>query len=186
MREDSFWYFLNEKEQMGTRIDMLFDLLAKDYNTNAKNTISSDQNYFPFLVFFATLKNSKGCETEFVDTLWNDVEKLYSEFRDWYNDLNKYHIIGYLIATGTTIAEIFSLTSGKRKSAVAADLLAKAKVKYDDLGTLSLDTTAHKKRIRQLLLLFNEKFTVKNEANNLLFVSQSDDPISETVRFLSK
>lgn len=155
LRDDSFWYFLNEKEQSGTRIDMLFDLLAKDYNTNAKNPISTNQNYFPFLVFSATLKNAKGSETEFINALWGDVEKLYAEFRDWYNDLNKYHIIGYLIATGTTITEIFSLTRGKRKSEVATALLAKAKIKYDDLAILALDTTAHKKRIRQLLLLFN-------------------------------
>jgi hypothetical protein len=155
LRDDSFWYFLNEKEQSGTRIDMLFDLLAKDYNAKAKNPISINQNYFPFLVFFETLKNAKGRETEFVNNLWNDVEKLYAEFRDWYNDLNKYHIIGYLIATGTTVTEIFTLTRGKRKSAVTTALITKAKIKYDDLDILALDTTAHKKRIRQLLLLFN-------------------------------
>lgn len=155
LRDDSFWYFLNEKEQSGTRIDMLFDLLAKDYNNNTKNPISTSQNYFPFLVFSAALKNAKGSETDFVNYLWSDVEKLYAEFRDWYNDLNKYHIIGYLIATGTTITEIFSLTRGKRKSEVATALLAKANIKYDDLAILALDTTAHKRRIRQLLLLFN-------------------------------
>ncbi|WP_312648990.1 DUF262 domain-containing protein [Aminipila sp.] len=154
LRDDSFWYFLCEKEQSGTRIDMLFDLLAKDYNAIAQNPISTSQNYFPFLVFSAALKNAKGKE-EFVNALWSDVEKLYSEFRDWYNDLNKYHTIGYLIANGTKITEIFSLTRGKRKCEVATALLAKAKIKYDDLNILALDTTAHKKRIRQLLLLFN-------------------------------
>ncbi len=155
LREDSFWYFLNEKEQSNTRIDMLFDLLAKKYNSNTRNPIDISQNYFSFLVFSAILKNAKGKESEFVHTLWGDVEKLYAEFRDWYNDLNKYHIIGYLIATGTTTSEIFSLTRDKRKSSVAADLLLKAKIKYDDLETLALDTVAHKKKIRQLLLLFN-------------------------------
>ncbi|MEK5489821.1 DUF262 domain-containing protein [Paenibacillus sp. FSL R7-0297] len=155
LRDDSFWYFLNEKEQSGTRIDMLFDLLANDYNTKAKNPISTNQNYFPFLVFSETLKNARGSEMEIVNALWGDVEKLYAEFRDWYNDLNKYHIIGYLIATGSTITEIFSLTRGKRKSAVATALLSKAKIKYDDLAILALDTKANKKRIRHLLLLFN-------------------------------
>lgn len=155
LRDDSFWYFLNEKEQSGTRIDMLFDLLAKDYNANITDPISTNQNYFPFLVFFTSLKNAKGNEAEFINTLWGNVEKLYAEFRDWYNDLNKYHLIGYLIATGTTIANIFSLTRGKRKSAVTTALLAMAKIKYDDLEKLTLDTTTHKKRIRQLLLLFN-------------------------------
>ena len=154
LREDSFWYFLNEKEQSGTRIDMLFDLLAREYNRIAQNPVSTNQNYFPFLVFSAALKDAKEKEI-FVNDLWGKVEKLYAEFRDWYNELNKYHIIGYLITTGTTIAEIFSLIHNKRKSMVARALLIKAKIKYDDLDTLTLDTSAHKKRIRQLLLLFN-------------------------------
>ena len=36
LRDDSFWFFLNEKEQSVTRIDMLFELLA--YEQNAKLT----------------------------------------------------------------------------------------------------------------------------------------------------
>lgn len=154
LRDDSFWYFLNETEQSGTRIDMLFDLLAKEYNDKTEKLIATHQNYFPFLVFSAALKNAPAKE-KFVNALWGDVEKLYAEFRDWYSDLNKYHLIGYLIATGTTITKIFLLTRGKRKSAVAAALLGKAKIKYDDLDTLALDTPIRRKRIRQLLLLFN-------------------------------
>jgi hypothetical protein len=155
LRNDSFWYFLNEKEHSGTRIDMLFELLAKDYNKKLDIPILTGQNYFPFLVFSAVLTQSKGKEESFVNVLWSDVERIFAEFRDWYDDLNKYHIIGYLIATGETISDIFLLTRWKRKSATTKALLEKAKLKRDDLDTLSLDTATHKKRIRKLLLLFN-------------------------------
>lgn len=155
LHDDSFWYFLNEKEQSGTRIDLLFELLAKEYNKALANPLPEGQNYFPFLVFSASLGEAKGQEEDFVAALWGDVEQLYEEFCDWYHDLNKYHVVGYLIATGVPISRIRSLTCKKRKSAVTLSLLEEANINYDDLRTLLLDTNIHKKRIRQLLLLFN-------------------------------
>ena len=156
LRDDSFWYFLNEKEQSGTRIDMLFELLANEQNAKLAVPIPSKQNYSPFLVFSAAL-NSAPDKEEYVKTLWGDVEKLYAEFRDWYADLNKYHIIGYLISSGVKIDEIFSLTRGKRKSNVLKALLEKAAKltgKYD-LSTLAYDNSNDRLKIRRILLLFN-------------------------------
>lgn len=156
LRDDSFWYFLNEKEQSGTRIDMLFELLANEQNTQLPSPIHTNQNYFPFLVFSAQL-NSTPNKEDFVKKLWDQVEKLYAEFRDWYADLNKYHIIGYLISSGVKISEIFAITRGKRKSDVMKELLEKAKSvtgKYD-LYNISYDTSSERQKIRKLLLLFN-------------------------------
>lgn len=156
-RDDSFWYFLNEKEQIGTRIDMLFGLLAKEYNPELSTPINPKQNYYAFLVFSASL-NSESDKEKFVKDLWSEVEKLYAEFRDWYADLNKYHIIGYLIASGVGIPEIFTLTRGKRKSAVIEALLDKAKkiTGKTDKDVLSKITYGNENaRIRRLLLLFN-------------------------------
>lgn len=155
LNEDSFWYFLNEKERGSTRIDLLFELLAGDYNAKLAHPVAEGQNYFPFLVFSEALEEARGGEDGFVAELWSDVERLYEEFFDWYKDLNKYHVVGYLIAAGMSLSEVRALTNGKRKSAVAAALLEKAELKYDDLGTLSLETSRSRKRIRQLLLLFN-------------------------------
>lgn len=156
LRDDSFWYFLNEKDRSGTRIDMLFELLAKEQNKHLRTAIQTQQNYFSFLVISAAMDVAKDKEA-FVKNFWDEVEKLYDEFRDWYNDLDKYHIIGYLIASGVTISEIFTITRGKRKSVVMKDLLAKVKsVTGDyDLNTISYDTSNDRRKIRRLLLLFN-------------------------------
>ena len=156
LRNDSFWYFLNEREQSGTRIDMIFDLLANEENTKFSTPISTNQNYFSFLVFLEKLNFSFNKE-EFVKNLWDEVEKQYAEFQDWYSDLDKYHIIGYLVSSGVKIAEIFTLTRGKRKSDVVKALLEKAKIvtgKYD-LSDISYDNQNHRRKIRKLLLLFN-------------------------------
>jgi len=158
LRDDSFWYFLNEKEQSGTRIDMLFELLANQYNKELPDLVSANQNYFSFLVFLARMKTADNKE-ELVKTLWDEVEKLYAEFHDWYNDLNKYHIIGYLISSGVEIADIFMLTRNKRKGSVIKALLEKAKMatgRYDQLSTIAYENNTNvRRRIRRLLLLFN-------------------------------
>lgn len=156
LREDSFWYFLNEKEQSGTRIDMLFELLADEENHNLPAEIPCTQNYFSFLVF-SSLLNLQTDKEEFVKSLWNNVEKLYAEFRSWYSDLDIYHIIGYLITCGVKISEIFKITRGRRKSAVLKELLKKAQEVTGtyDLSKISYDSSNNRSKIRRLLLLFN-------------------------------
>ncbi len=157
LRDDSFWYFLNEKEQSGTRIDFLFELLADELNQVLSPLLSKEQNYFPFLVFAAQFGSAKDKEA-FVRGVWREVEKIYSEFCEWYSDLNKYHIIGFLIASGVKIKEIFGITRDKRKSAVIQELLDKAKKvvgKYD-LQTVFYENKQNVRlKIRRLLLLFN-------------------------------
>jgi len=162
LRDDSFWYFLNEKEKSGTRIDMLFELLATEHNAKLSVPVPTNQNYFSFLVFLSTMNNiyDKSKREEFVKNLWSEVQKLYAEFCDWYADLDKYHIIGYLIATGVKISEIFTLMRDKRKSAVANDLLARArktipgKIDKSALSGIVIGGSNNKK-IQKLLLLFN-------------------------------
>ncbi|THF76547.1 DUF262 domain-containing protein [Cohnella fermenti] len=160
LRDDSFWYFLNEEEQSGTRIDMLFELLANEQNLALATPLSQEGDYFPFDVINHAIDAAPNKE-QYVDTLWNSVKQLYAEFREWYSDLNKYHIIGYLIASGVTVKDIVALTRGKRKSAVLQDLLAKAKEKTKvkarngryDLSAIVYGNDNTK--IKQLLLLFN-------------------------------
>lgn len=158
LRDDSFWYFLNDKERTGTRIDMLFEMLANEQNAIFDTPIDSRQHYYPFLVFSIALNDSENME-KFVMELWDRVEKLYAEFQEWYSDLDKFHVIGYLIATGTRIEEIVKMTRGKRKSEVNKELLMYAQKKAgktdkETLEKISYDTT-DKKKIRNILLLFN-------------------------------
>jgi hypothetical protein len=152
LQNDSFWYFLNQKDRSDTRIDMLFELLAYEYNKQLSVPLSSDQNYFSFLVFSALLKSNPQKE-KFVDKLWKNVEKLYDEFCDWYADLNKYHIIGYLIVSGTKMADLIILTRGKRKSAVMQGLLEKVESNIGEYDLMKISYGNSK--IRNLLLLFN-------------------------------
>lgn len=157
LRNDSLWYFLNQSERPGTRIDFLFDLLAKERNAELRAPVPAEQTYYSFQVFSALLAEAPDA-AECVKAIWDAVEKLYAEFSDWYADLDRYHVIGYLIATGVGIEQIFELTRGKRKTEVERALLAKTREavgSLDGLRELSLGGSHRKEKIRRILLLFN-------------------------------
>ena len=165
LQDDSFWYFLNEKEQSGTRIDMLFSLLAKQKNDELekKKQISEKQRHFAFLVFSEILSNAPNKE-ECVKQLWEEIEKIYEEFCEWYRDLDKYHIIGFLIAAGNSIEDIYKATRNQGKTDVIKTLLKKAKKKikikgievekFESLMQLEYGV-GYNAQIRNILLLFN-------------------------------
>lgn len=156
LQNDSFWYFLKEKDvkKYDTRLDLLFKLLAKEYNENYNLNIDCNQEYFSFLVFSSFL-DAQDNKEETINDIWKKVEGLYKEFKSWYNDLNKYHLIGYLISTGVSIEDIRMLTMNKRKKEIINILLNKAKIKYDKDTLLNLDYNHDKAKIRGILLLFN-------------------------------
>ena len=104
LQDDSLWYFLleDEKKEYKTRIDLLFDLLANKYNEKLpqESNIPEQSSNKSFLIFYAVYKNAKDKKT-FVKELWQKVCATHERFLEWYRDLNKYHIVGFLISAGT-------------------------------------------------------------------------------------
>ncbi len=155
LRENSFWFFLNQAENPGTRIDLLFELLADKYNAElAKPIPEAVKDYFPFLVFAESQKNNRN----FVKKAWDDVDALYSEFQSWYGDLDRYHIIGLLITCDTSIQKIQQETRGLRKSQVREALITLANkaigpIEWDVLEYTGRSTD--KAKLKKILLLFN-------------------------------
>jgi hypothetical protein len=161
LRDDSFWYFINQQEKSGTRIDLIFELIAEKHNADLQNPIAEEKNnLFPFLVFAEKMKTVEPSqrETDFVDLIWNDIEALYSELRYWYADLDKYHTIGFLIACGTPIQRIRKTTEQLRKSEVQPALIGLIK---NDIRKIEWDNLTYTQRsidrekLKKILLLFN-------------------------------
>ncbi|GHV01056.1 hypothetical protein AGMMS49521_0410 [Campylobacterota bacterium] len=155
LHDDSFWCFLSEPNESGTRIDLLFELVAEKYNERLENKVSVGQTYSTFYIFLEALKYSD--EKAFVKELWEDIKSLFATFKGWYRELNKYHTIGFLLASGVELNEVYALTKDKRKSEVRAALLKRAKKVFDsavgrasDLADLEYD-----KKNRPILLLHN-------------------------------
>lgn len=174
LQREPFWYFIvdNDEKKYVTRIDLLFDLLSKKYNDDLpekyqiKVPISPMHYNRTFLIFYAAYKNAVD-KNAFVTGLWREVTTIYERFLEWYYDLNKYHIIGFLISSGTFIERIFELSDGKKKSEIIRDLLIETKKhvninSLEDIKKLTYDDS--KKKLRRFFLLVNIATLVcKNE-----------------------
>lgn len=174
LQNDSFWLFLNEPNEYQTRIDLLFDLISQKYNKNLPPSLKIDENNTSldanrtFLIFYESYKNAPS-KKDFVNELWLEVERYSEMFQEWYEDTEKYHIIGYLIASGVSIEEIFNIVYGNRKSESKRKLISKIKrdFKYDDFEQFSNITYQERKdKLRKIFLLFNIATLIcKSECN---------------------
>lgn len=172
LQNNSLWYFLSEPNSMNTRIDLIFNLLADKYRAKDE-VIDSTLRYNTFLVFDSAIKAVKGkagkakeekrAVEKFIDELWLDVKRTYDEFCEWYSDLDKYHVIGFLVASKVSLREIFSIMHDKTKQK-AKDLLLQ-KTKQIVMGSKTMSVQEYVDRIsygdtrtaeiRSVLLLFN-------------------------------
>ena len=97
LQNDEFWLFLNQPgDKRPTRIDFIFDLIceqkAPEDEKDLKKDIGTDE-YRTFRYFYNYFK------TENADIVfcWKTVKKYFQIFQEWYNDLELYHYVGYLI-----------------------------------------------------------------------------------------
>lgn len=170
LHHDSLWYFLNDFSERAfgkTHIDMIFYLLAKEYNINRKLYVLESQPLFPFLVFSSVLSQTTDKEKA-VEEIWRDTELKFEKMRIWYENYNQYHLIGYLLSQNRTISYIQKLMSDKgKKQALKAlrsemqkdcpwDFCTSTNNDDDKLSeTKELIYGKDNKKIRQVLLMFN-------------------------------
>lgn len=154
----SFWYFLtnNNERNYPTRIDLLLDLIVNNDKT-------SNDEYFTFFAF-QKLKE----EQNLVD-VWNKINHTFSILKDWYENHELYHSIGYLIASGyQTISQIYHLSDGKNKKdfsrALHKHIKASIKIK-GNYGDLTYESDRDQRYIFRLLLLFNVESVRRIDGN---------------------
>lgn len=94
--DDAFWGFIRPiSDTRDTRIDFLFDII-KDKNLllySPQEDTGNDQ-YATFRYFYQYFKD----KNEFaVPQIWGKVNQIYNIFVHWYNEIEVYHYIGFLI-----------------------------------------------------------------------------------------
>jgi len=148
LHNDSLWYFLTNRVNLNyqTRIDLILDLIAK-------KPANSKDKYFTFFFFDYLKKNGS------LDDIWKVIQHTFLILKDWYENHELYHKIGYLIASGAnSLADIFELSEGKTKNAFKASLdeLITDSIKINNnYADLSYEKPTDYARISRLLLLFN-------------------------------
>lgn len=166
LHDDKFWYFItNQKaEKYPTRIELLFDIMT--------NKQKSDRELYR--TFFEFVKKSK--EENYINNkiaLWKEVIETFQRLKEWYNNSELYHKIGYLIAINqTSLQDLLKKSSSNGKEDFKKSLnddIAKS-IDYDkEYLDLSYDNKSDYPNIEKLLLLFNVESVFQNGDQSMRF-----------------
>lgn len=161
LHNNSLWYFLTNRsnEKYQTRIDLILDLISR-------KPTDSKEKYYTFFYFDALNKE------EDLREIWREIQHTFLILKDWYEEHELYHKIGYLIASNTkSLHEIFELANsevngrGITKTQFKSELDAFIKESIA-IGTnyadLSYEKTTDYLKISRLLLLFNVESVRQN------------------------
>lgn len=147
LSDDAFWYFLtNDQMKYQTRIDLILDIIAK-------KDVRRKKDIYETFFYFDKLKDEKP-----LLSIWKEILHTFLLLQDWYLDREFYHKIGYLIAAGYSLNNIYyALAYGKKKSEFLRSLDSEIKntLWNGNYGELTYESKTDCKRITTLLLLFN-------------------------------
>lgn len=147
LHNESLWYFLTNKAGVNyqTRIDLILNLISRPKNTKDK--------YYTFFYFDKLRKEKK------LSDIWRDIQHTFLILKDWYEDHELYHKVGYLIASDSyTLQKIFEYSEGKKKSEFRQgldELITESIHIEKNYGELEYINKTDYDQITRLLLLFN-------------------------------
>lgn len=167
LQDKSFWYFIYDKNNTNlpqhnydTRIEYIFDLY--------KDKQDDDEQYFTFYKFLNEDFNKK----KKVEDIWINVKKYFLTFEEWYRDRELYHLIGFLIATDSSLKEIKDRAGldGMTKIGFKEYLKNEIAKKVNfDIETLNYTNSKHRDLIHRVLLLMNIQTLLANEHSQSRF-----------------
>ena len=123
LQDDEFWMFLHKSGfNKPTRIDFIFDLICElgaldkfldGKDSDDKNKVVGKDDYRTFRYFNAVFHSSKIREESGkigkapVEICWEKAEDIFAAFGEWFDDLQLYHYVGFLVEQNTTIKDIY-------------------------------------------------------------------------------
>ena len=179
LQNDEFWYFINEKENnVPTRIDFIFDLICKLDLFIKDNKISEKigtDEYKTFRYFYLIFKNGfeePKNKVEIIDKSWKIIKNVFQTFEEWYNDLELYHYIGFLISNNyklNNIVEKWNNEFNTKESFINKFIIEEIKKVIKNCNNLDkiYETDGNPKtQCKPLLLLYNIQ-TIINQNQTL-------------------
>lgn len=161
LHNESFWSFLNGNggENFGTRIDIVLNLPVKEKSADKYSTF-----------FWYEKLRAEGKD---LNKVWEeDIVKNFLLLKDWYENHEFYHKIGFLITSGSkTLQQIYNASENKTKSDFSTELDKMIRKEVEMTGDKK---TGDKKfyselrygndnaKIKKILLLFNVESVRQN------------------------
>ena len=154
LQDDEFFKFLT-KDDYPTRIELLFEILS-----GVKNT---EFDRYAIYRRFADM-----AKEDDLSHIWTDIKKIFLTFKFWFKNIEYYHLVGFLVASGISNIEILydkskNKTKGKfkcflkykAKSRIKSFLNKKVKEKFNIKQIEKLNYIEDRKALENILLFFN-------------------------------
>ncbi len=103
LQSREFWLFLNNiGQERATRIELIFFLIAKNdmLHCGYEEGLTETDDFFTFRYFYRFMSKgveSKQSKNEIIKTIWENVMEIYQTLKEWYDDMELYHYIGFLV-----------------------------------------------------------------------------------------
>ena len=172
LHDEKFWTFITNKkaDNYPIRMELLFDLIEKKP--------SDESDFYTFNSFYERFKNSDNK----YDT-WELIERYMQQLKEWYNDFDLFHQIGFLVATGTSVKELLNIAMSRanplKKSDFRLEVLKKIREKMvftvgdkdnnEVIDYAELNYEKHPEEIKCVLLLFNVETIRQKGDENIRF-----------------
>ena len=161
LHNDSLWYFItNENPKLySTRIELIFDLMVnKQKNEREK--------FFTFFHFDKKIKISQR-----KSEIWTEIQRYYQRLKEWYENIELYHKIGYLVASESkSLQQLINNSKGITKTEFqnSLDNLISESIDFKkDYCELSYESKSDYGLIEKLLLLFNVE-TIRQKSDETM------------------
>lgn len=162
LNDDSFWYFLTNHatDAYQTRIDLVLDLIAE-------KPMDNRDNYYTYFKLDSQTRDEDGKkQRELTDKLWGRIQQTFLTLKDWHENHELYHKIGFLIASQKmTLLDVFKEAKGRTKREFKAALdghICDSVAIKENYADLSYDRDNDYQAISTLLLLFNVESVRQN------------------------
>lgn len=158
LQEPDFWHFICNTDSTrvyDTRIEYIFDLM--------KQKKSNDEAYFTFHQFNNDFKQGNVD----IDHLWKSIKNYFLTFDEWYRDRELFHLIGFLVDSGSSVANIKEYaerteTKTRFKAYLKKEIRKKVNCQLEDLSYGN-------PFIKRILLLFNIQTLLSTKEADIRF-----------------
>lgn len=161
LHNDSLWYFITNENPLhySTRIELIFNLMVnKQKNEREK--------FFTFYHFDTKIKESQG-----KSEIWTEIQRYFQRLKEWYENIELYHKIGYLVASESiSLQELINTSKDITKSEFqnSLDKLIAESIDFKkDYCELSYENKTDYGQIEKLLLLFNVE-TIRQKSDETM------------------
>jgi uncharacterized protein with ParB-like and HNH nuclease domain len=151
LRQEEFWYFLNNKslDETSSTIEFIFKLIAKN----------NDKKYSTYLWFEKQIK-SENPEEEKDNALklWGQTKEYFGKLKYWFENDYLYHHLGFILALDdSSLKSIRNMieNSNCNKSLFKEWAFQEVKIKVSDVDLIDINYKNDTKGLKKIFLLHN-------------------------------